>query len=301
MRVGKVFLFALSLPFFAGSLPAQNVLSVDEQTLAQHVEHQVEPVYPPIAIAAHVYGSVVIELTVGTTGQIESIKVISGPAMLQMAALDCVKQWKFRPFDKDGVAVSATGRVSIVFDLSKYMPKDKEASLFSHFTSANKKCQKALVAQDNALSAADQCKQAADIAGQFAPGARFIDQCASFVAAAWALSKSGRFPEALIYAQKAVDFVKLGHEDDSRSAAAYGVLGIIESNLKNLDAANGDLATAEDFERKAIAWADQTKFNQEDSFKNALKLYLKTHAAVLVALNRPEDAQKKLTEASTLQ
>jgi TonB family protein len=301
MRIEKVILMALTLPILATQLHPQETLSVDEQILAQHVEHQVEPVYPPIAIAAHIQGSVVIEITVGATGKIESIKVVKGPAMLQQAALDCIKQWAFRPFDKDGTAVSATGHISIVFDLDKYLPSEKEADIVSHFASADKKCKKALAVQDNALSAADLCKRAADIADQFGPGVRFIDQSTSFVSAAWALNKSGRFPEALVYSQKAVAVVMLGHDDDSRSAAAYGVLGITESILKSLDPADRDLTTAEDFERKAIAWADETKFKQEDSFKNALKLYLKTHATVLLALNRPEDAQKKLYEASKFQ
>ena len=49
------------------------------------------PVYPPIAKAARVSGTVVLQATISKTGTIENLRVISGPAMLQQAALDAVQ------------------------------------------------------------------------------------------------------------------------------------------------------------------------------------------------------------------
>src|SRR6202034_2765713 len=57
-----------------------------------------QPVYPPIAKAARVSGTVVLQATISKTGTIENLRVISGPAMLQEAAMDAVKSWRYRPY-----------------------------------------------------------------------------------------------------------------------------------------------------------------------------------------------------------
>ena len=72
------------------------------------------------------------------------------------------------------------------------------------------------------------------------------------------------FAAALLYGGKAVDIVKLGHDDNSGSNAAYGVRGMVEGNSGDLAAADQDLTVAEDFERKGIAWAEQVKFEHGD-------------------------------------
>lgn len=97
---------------------AQQVVQVDAKSIQQHVDHKTFPVYPPNAKAAHVQGTVVFDLRIGTSGKIESMNVVSGPPMLQQAAIDCLKQWTFHPFEKDGVPVVATGQYSIIFVLS---------------------------------------------------------------------------------------------------------------------------------------------------------------------------------------
>jgi protein TonB len=75
------------------------------------------PVYPPIAKAARVSGTVVLEATISKTGTIENLKVMSGPAMLQQAAIDAVRSWRYRPYllNNDPVEVETT--VNVIFTL----------------------------------------------------------------------------------------------------------------------------------------------------------------------------------------
>jgi len=75
------------------------------------------PVYPPIAKAARVSGTVVLQATISKTGTIENLRVISGPAMLQQAALDAVRSWRYRPYllNNDPVEVETT--VNVIFSL----------------------------------------------------------------------------------------------------------------------------------------------------------------------------------------
>lgn len=278
---------------------SESVIAVDQPTLNQHLDHKVAPVYPAIANAARVQGTVVLEVRIGTTGKIESTKVVSGPAMLQSAAIDCVKQWTYRPFEKDGSPVSASGRVSIEFSLgidSASAKKDEEIA--QRYFPLSDQCRKSVSARSDTAAAADACRRAAETADEFGPDVRYIEKRSAFVWAAYGLMGNGDLKAALAYGNKAVDEVKLGHDDNSGSNAAYGVRGMVEARMGDLSAADQDLNVAEDFERKGIAWAEEVKFEHGDSYKHALAQDLHIHAQVLQALNKPDEAKLKLAEAA---
>ena len=59
----------------------------------------VDPVYPPIAKAARVEGTVDFHLVIGANGSPESVTIDSGPKMLWQAATDAIAKWKFLPED----------------------------------------------------------------------------------------------------------------------------------------------------------------------------------------------------------
>jgi len=75
------------------------------------------PSYPPIAKAARVSGTVVLQAMISKTGTIENLRVISGPAMLQQAALEAVKSWRYRPYLLNGDPVEVETTVNVVFTL----------------------------------------------------------------------------------------------------------------------------------------------------------------------------------------
>jgi protein TonB len=75
------------------------------------------PIYPPIAKAARVSGTVVLQATISKTGTIENLRVISGPAMLQQAALDAVKTWRYRPYLLNNEPVEVETTVNVIFSL----------------------------------------------------------------------------------------------------------------------------------------------------------------------------------------
>jgi protein TonB len=75
------------------------------------------PVYPPIAKAARVSGTVVLQATISKTGSIENLHVISGPAMLQQAALQAVRSWRYRPYLLNNEPVEVETTVNVIFSL----------------------------------------------------------------------------------------------------------------------------------------------------------------------------------------
>ena len=79
--------------------------------------NRTQPLYPPIAKAARVSGTVVLQATISKSGTIENLRVISGPAMLQSAALDAVRSWRYRPYLLNGDPVEVETTVNVVFTL----------------------------------------------------------------------------------------------------------------------------------------------------------------------------------------
>jgi len=75
------------------------------------------PTYPALAKAMGVEGTVVLQATISKTGAIENLHVVSGPAMLQQAALDAVSTWLYRPYLLNGQPVEVETTVNVVFNL----------------------------------------------------------------------------------------------------------------------------------------------------------------------------------------
>jgi TonB family protein len=78
---------------------------------------KVDPEYPLFAKNARIEGTVLLQATISKTGRIEELRVISGPAQLQQAALDAVKQWVYKPYLFNGEPVEVMTTINAVFTL----------------------------------------------------------------------------------------------------------------------------------------------------------------------------------------
>lgn len=78
---------------------------------------QVQPVYPPTAIQMHVEGAVELMAIIAKTGNISSVKVLSGDKELAHAAIDAVKQWKYKPYLLNGEPVDIQTQITVRFKL----------------------------------------------------------------------------------------------------------------------------------------------------------------------------------------
>ena len=79
---------------------------------------KVSPVYPPIARQARVQGSVVLKALIAKDGTIAKLELISGHPMLAPAAIDAVKQWRYRPYLLNGEPVEVETQIQVNFTLS---------------------------------------------------------------------------------------------------------------------------------------------------------------------------------------
>jgi TonB family protein len=79
----------------------------------------VQPAYPPMAKQQHVSGAVTIDALIDASGRVTTMNVLSGPALLQQAAMDALKQWKYQPATLDGKAVPMHLSVTLQFRLQE--------------------------------------------------------------------------------------------------------------------------------------------------------------------------------------
>jgi len=91
----------------------------------------INPEYPKEALKAHIQGTVVIEATTNTQGQVVDAVAIEGPKELCAAALDAVKQWQYEPFIIDGKPMPAKFTVRLKFNLDRKEEEQKPISLSS--------------------------------------------------------------------------------------------------------------------------------------------------------------------------
>ncbi len=75
----------------------------------------IRPIYPEIARAARVEGTVVVEATISRTGAIESLHAVSGPAMLRVAALDAIRSARYQPYRLNGSPTEVQTTISVNF------------------------------------------------------------------------------------------------------------------------------------------------------------------------------------------
>lgn len=80
--------------------------------------HRVEPTYPTLARAARVQGDVVLSALIDVNGQITNLQLVSGHPMLVPAALQAVRQWRYKPYLLNGTPVEVETTITVIFSLT---------------------------------------------------------------------------------------------------------------------------------------------------------------------------------------
>jgi TonB family protein len=78
---------------------------------------RVQPSYPQQALKAGLQGAVVLQAWIGKDGSIRDLKLVDGSLLLGQAAVKAVKQWRYKPYLRNGVAVEAETYVTVKFRL----------------------------------------------------------------------------------------------------------------------------------------------------------------------------------------
>lgn len=87
--------------------------------MQDNVLQKVVPVYPIEAKQKKIQGKVKLDAVINKQGDVENLKVISGPKELRQSALDAVHQWKYKPFLLNGNPVEVETTINVTYSLSK--------------------------------------------------------------------------------------------------------------------------------------------------------------------------------------
>jgi protein TonB len=80
--------------------------------------HQVKPTYPALARQARIQGTVVLQAVIAKDGTIQNLHMVSGHPMLAPAAIEAVKQWRYKPYFLNGEPVEVETQITVNFTLS---------------------------------------------------------------------------------------------------------------------------------------------------------------------------------------
>ena len=105
--------------------PISDLASVTDATARVHLSpsaadalsRPVEPNYPMLAKQMRIQGAVILEALIGREGNIQNLRVLSGPAILSAAAREAVKQWRFKPYLQSGQTVETKARIVVNFTI----------------------------------------------------------------------------------------------------------------------------------------------------------------------------------------
>ena len=79
---------------------------------------KIQPAYPPLARQARIQGSVLLQAEISKDGTIQNLRLISGHPMLAPAAIEAVKQWRYKPYILNGEPVEVETQITVNFTLS---------------------------------------------------------------------------------------------------------------------------------------------------------------------------------------
>jgi TonB family protein len=80
--------------------------------------NKVDPVYPPMARQTRIQGTVILRAVISTTGDVSNLELISGHPLLAPAAIEAVKQWKYKPYLLNDKPVEVETEIQVNFALA---------------------------------------------------------------------------------------------------------------------------------------------------------------------------------------
>jgi len=108
-----------STPVAVPKMATPTRIRVSQGVTAGMKIHDVTPQYPQMAKIARVQGPVVLAAVIGKDGAIQNLRVVSTASpLLNQAALEAVKQWRYRPYILNGEPVEVDTTITVNFTLS---------------------------------------------------------------------------------------------------------------------------------------------------------------------------------------
>ena len=99
--------------------PTQQRIRQGGAVQAAMLVNRVQPQYPPLARQTRISGTVRLHAIISKDGSVQQLEVLSGHPLLVQAALDAVRQWKYRPTTLNGEPVEVDTTIDVIFSLNQ--------------------------------------------------------------------------------------------------------------------------------------------------------------------------------------
>jgi TonB family protein len=209
---------------------------------ANHIVQRVEPTVPPLAKALKVGGKVRLHIIVATSGEVSSVTVASGQPLLVQAAIDAVKQWKFKPFLDGDMPIAVATDVEVDFPGGM---SESESAVRAKYFRIEDECT-SLVKSAKYTEAEAKCREAVEISENL-PKEVVLERTGALSMLANTIYLQRRFFEAIPIYERALELDK-GYlkPDDADLASDY-------ANLGRAYGASGKLSKADEFYGIAVS------------------------------------------------
>ncbi len=108
----------LSAPVAVPKIATPQRVRVSSGVFSGYLIKKITPTYPQLAKQARIQGHVLLQAEISKDGTIQNLQLISGHPMLAPAAIEAVKQWRYKPYLLNGEPVAVETQVDVIFSLS---------------------------------------------------------------------------------------------------------------------------------------------------------------------------------------
>jgi TonB family protein len=284
LRSGALVLAALLVPVLSGapfqgdtsSSPA-NVISFE--AAAQNLINRVEPVYPPLAKATRIQGTVKFRVVITPEGKVTDISLISGHPLLVTSARQAIKEWRFKPFLQDGQPVSVRAELDVPFSLGiPAAASEQEERKSQEFFKKDKLCRTEY--QAHQLTEAEQsCEAEVKLADEL-PAERRMERVGAHDLYGQVMIAERKYPEALKEFQHELSIAEgFMHSYDAELAYAHYHLAVALHLTAQPTEALAEYKKAEETLTEARSHIGSDVLKQR--YSETLKRILQAHATLL--------------------
>jgi TonB family protein len=223
--VFPIVFFIVALTASAQTDPVKTVSAADA---TNHIVKRVEPTVPPLAKQVKIGGNVKLHIVISASGEVSSAMFVSGPLMLEQAAIEAVKQWKFKPFLEGDTPVAVTTDIELDFPGGM---SESESDVRAKYFPLDDECRN-LVKNAKYAEAEPKCRQAVEISENL-PKEAVLERSDALSMLANSILLQRRFAEAIPLYERALELDK-GYRkpndvdlatDYANLARAYGLTG----------------------------------------------------------------------------
>jgi len=235
-----VFLLVVLLCAPTANAQSDTPKTVSTAEATTHLVQRAEPTIPPIAELVETGGKVRLHIVISPLGQVSSVTLLSGHPLLAEAAIDAVKQWKFKPFLEGETPVTVATDVEVDFPSGM---SESESAVRSDYFRVEDEC-RSLMKDGEYVEAEPKCREAVEISNRL-PKEIVLERSSALSMLANSIFSQRRFADAIPLYEHALELDK-GYlkSNDADLASGYANLGRAYAITGSLSKADGLYATA---------------------------------------------------------